>query len=269
MTKIINYNDIKKEFDENKRNKKIEEELKRQAQDLFQQALYERNIFLAIKYANDAYELYPERYEYKTYAISLIKDSEIKLQEYQELYDEISRYIDTYDQSESLMQIYSFEERNKRRFKQLKYNLACAMIENKLYEKAYALLKDLISEDVYFKSKHLIMNIYLKENKYQEVLDLCNDEENHSLIYLIPLSYAYLKLHKYKNFVAVIKEINILNEHFQNSFLKLQKARLKNINKYHFAGIDEIYYSFKYFYEMYREDLEYVNEVSKIIDLEE
>ena len=268
MAKIINYSDIKKEFDANKRNKKIDEDLKRQAQDLFQQALYEKESILAIKNANDAYELYPERYEYKTYAISLIKESDIKLQEYQDLYDEINHYIYSYDANESIMQIYSHEERNKKRFKQLKYNLACAMLENKLYEKAYDLLKDLIDENVHFKSKHLIMNIYLQQNKYQEVLDLYNDEENHSLIYLIPLSYAYLKLHKYKKFVSIIKEIDTLNEHFKDSFLKLQKARLKNINKYHFSCLDEVYYSFKYFYDFYKDDKEFVNEISKIIDLE-
>ena len=90
----------------------------------------------------------------------------------------------------------------------------------------------------------------------------------HSLIYLIPLSYAYLKLHKYKKFVSIIKEIDTLNEHFKDSFLKLQKTRLKNINKYHFSCLDEVYYSFKYFYDFYKDDKEFVNEISKIIDLE-
>ena len=50
MAKIINYSDIKKEFDANKRNKKIDEDLKRQAQDLFQQALYEKESFFGRRF---------------------------------------------------------------------------------------------------------------------------------------------------------------------------------------------------------------------------
>lgn len=266
MKDIINFNDIKKEYDVSKKNQKIDEDLKRQAKQLFEEALYSKiSKEKAYNKALDAYELYPSNYEYKTYAISLINNAFERMMEYEYLYKEINQYIDSYCIEESIIQIYSIEERNSTRYKDLKYALACSYIENHRYREALQLLNE-FDDNVTYKTKHLIMNIHLVFGDYKECVDLYDNDR--SIIYLIPLSYAYLKLHKYKLFVEVIKEIQELNDNFKLLLFNLNVNRLKKIKKYHYTHESEIYYSFKYFYSMYKNDKEYVNEINKVFDLE-
>ena len=97
---------------------------------------------------------------------------------------------------------------------------------------------------------------YYNINRYEDVSSF------------IPLSFAYLKLDKYKEFVDLIKKINIINPNFKEVLNNANENRLENCSNenYKIADSSEIYYAFKYFYKLYYLNQEYLKAVNNILD---
>lgn len=265
MKNIIQFNKLKEEYDNKKEYEKASHDLDYEARCLFDSALYTKSNEKAIKLATDAYELRPDSYEYKTYAISKM-DDEIRLFEYEKLFNEVNHKIDVSLDKDTIYKTYNKFEKNSKRYIELEYLYALEKIRNKDYNCIDLLsdIKDKYSE-YKFKCKHLIMNIYLILKDYKSCIEQYNKNSDENAIILIPLSYAYLKMKDYKNFVYTVQEIDKLNRHFKKIIIEGNEKKILKCNqRYLYGSKYEIYFGLKEFYELYLNDLEYVNEIKNL-----
>lgn len=268
-SKIISFKYLVKKYNNEQNDAKEERKLKVEAAYLFNKALREKDNNLAYEYANSAYEIDQSKYEYKVYAISKLNDENTKLEEYRVLYDEINNLISAFTLNDAILKIYDESEYDKKRYCDLQYNYAISLIYAKEYKEAYCLLEKLKNSksNYRFKVKHLLLNILLIENSYHKVLDLYDYEKDESILTLIPLAYAYLKLNKYKEFVDTIRRISYINPYFVKIIEQgIDENKVKYAKEtYEIASLEEVHFAFKYFLFIYQNDSEYFLKIRAIL----
>ena len=270
--KIISFKELEKEYKNAIKEEKEERKLNIEASYIFHKALKEKDKEKAYELASSAYEINQSKYEYMVYAISKLDDKNRRMREYKALYEEINSLIDAFTLEDALLKIYDESEYNKKRYCDLQYNLAISLIKCEKYQEAYELLEKLLNSksNYRFKVKYLMLNILLIKKDYQLVIDLYNEEKDCSVLILFPLSYAYLKLNKYKEFVGSIRLISHINPKFSdfiNEKLKnINEVEMENIISYDIASIEEIYFALKEFLFLYVNDSEYFKKVKTILD---
>ena len=266
--KVISFNELAKQYKNECRDAQEERKLNIEASYLFHKALKEEDNMKAYDLASNAYEIDQSKYEYKVYAISKLEDKNRRQEEYKALYEEINNLINAFTK-DALLKIYDESEYDKNRYCDLEYHYATCLIECAKYSDAYKLLFRLLnSKNNYrFKVKHLLLNIKIIENDYQGILDLYDYQKDDSILILIPLSFAYLKLNKYKEFVDTIRHINYLNPNFSTFFTKeINEIDVKNApSSYEIASTEELYNAFKYFLFIYKSDSEYLKKIKTIL----
>ena len=268
-SKIISFKDLEKKYKNEQNDDKEERKLKVEANYIFNKALREKDSNLAYEYANNAYEIDQSKYEYRVYAISKLDDENRKLREYQALYEEINNLISAFTANDAILKIYDESEYDKKRYCDLQYNFATTLIKCKKYQEAYEILEKLHKSktNYRFKVKHLLLNILITESSYHKVLDLYNHEKDDSVLTLIPLSFAYLKLNKYKEFVDTIRHIGYINPKFI-SFIKkeIDEDGITSAKEtYEIASLEEVYFAFKYFLFVYINDSDYFKKIKAIL----
>lgn len=246
-------NELKKEvFD-----KRLEHNIERLAREKFDEARFDSDNNSSYLKAMEAYELCPNDYQYKTYAISKIKDSLLRESEYKSLIDTIDEEIK--NSLEGMFCFFEINEVYSFRYKDLKYKYIICLIINKKYEIAYLHLLEFIKKYSYldFKVLHLLLNLCILLNKDNELLEeynLIDGKEN--ILYKLPYLYCLYKNRKYHDAESEMCKISKLNTYLFALILELENENVINAIKkshfrYHIGSKEEALFCLKYFYGIY------------------
>lgn len=239
---------------------KVNEDLKRMAQELFSQALFMSDKNNAYNKAIEAYEIFPSEYQYKTFAISKLSSVDEKEYEFKNLIDEIEKNI--MNSLEGLFEFYGYDEIYSQRFKELKYKYIITLIINKKYQDA---LKELLSFNerysyLEFKTKHLVLNLCLALGKKEMFISEYNSiSGRENILYLLPFSLLLFKNNQIEASQKEINRINKLNHHLKDIMVKLDDIDVKKeieccSSRYYMTTKEEVLFSLKYFDEYYNDE---------------
>lgn len=262
--KQVDYIISKEEFQKlkNKINKEkidllIERNIEILAREKFDEARYSSDINESYHKALEAYEIYPNNYEYKTYAISQLLNSLEKEEEYLKLINTVNNEI--LNSKEGLFQFYDENEVYSYRYKDLKYKYCCTLIINNKYDKAFEELKKFNKEYSYidFKVKHLILNLAIILGKKDDFLNEYNAiDGKKSVLFMLPLCYVFYKFGNYKDALDELKRINRINKYLLDIIINIEDEKLqKEINysksKFYITTREEALFCLKYFINLY------------------
>lgn len=239
---------------------KIDRSLERIASEKFAEAIYEKDINRSYALALEAYELNPDEYSYKVYAISKIENSNEREIMFFDLINDIKKKIN--DSRDGLFYFYDTSEFYKKRYKDLLYKYIICLIENRKYDDALIQLNrfDSIYYHFEYKVKHLIMNILLYKNEFKLFYDeikMIEDEEN--LLYYLPRAYYLYKQGEIDESIKIINKAISINNYLIDIFRNLNDdCLIEKINKskerYKLRSKEEALFCFKYFYFIYIDD---------------
>lgn len=240
--------------------KKLENNLERLAREKFDEARFSHDSNLAYSKAIEAYDLFPNNYQYKTYAISKLSDSLLREVEYKKLIDTVDEEIN--NSVEGMFNFFEINEVYSYRYKSLKYKYIVALIVNRKYENAYFHLLKFIQRYSYidFKVEHLLLNLCILLNKHSEFIkeyNLIEGKEN--IIYKLPYLYVLYKNANYNAAEDEICRIKRLNNYLFDLILNLEDEciikEIKNSQyRYHIGSKEEALFCLKYFYEIYKDE---------------
>jgi len=259
--KVIDFNSLKKEYQERELENKEVLKNERQAEEYFQKAKSSEDNEVKYELAHTAFILCPYKYYYEVYAVLFLKKDQ-KLEALKRIYNYINNGI------ENKNPYFKEDEKKSAKYGYFLYTYACSLIEYRYLDEALKLLLELEDNYYRFKAIHLILNIYAYQNEFKKLIEYYNINRYEDVSSFIPLSFAYLKLDKYKEFVDLIKKINIINPNFKEVLNSANENRLENCSNetYKIADSSEIYYAFKYFYKLYYLNQEYLKAVNNILD---
>lgn len=244
---------------------KFDDSLERMALEKFSEALYTKDRKKSYLLAIEAYELNPLEYNYKVYAISKLDDNLEKEKLYLDLIDSINKDINNGETS--LYNFYNKDEIYKKRYKALVYNYIICLLINKKYILA---LDELIKFDsIYshydYKVRHLILNLFIVLNKYEEINKyfILNEKEECILNYL-PMAYYLYKNGETEKSIDYLKRIIRNNKYFYEILINLDKNEYieeikKSKERYKLRSREEALFCFKYFYFIYSTDSDFIN----------
>ncbi len=256
--KIISFKTLEKEYKDILNDDKETKKNERIAEEYFLKAKESDDNSTKYELAHTAFTLCPYRYHYEVYAVLFLK-KEQKLEALKRIYNYVNNENNPY---------FKDDEQTKARYGYFIYTYACTLLDYKYTDEALELLTSIIDNYYRFKAVHLILNIYIYQSDYQEATTFYEANAYEEVASFIPISYAYLKLNKYKEFVYLIKKIQTINPHFLGILNEANEYRLENCSNdnYKIADSSEIYYAFKYFYNIYHLDQEYLKAVNNILN---
>lgn len=238
----------------------IERNIEMQAKEIFDEARFSSDKNEAYEKALDAYDLSPNNYQYKTYAISLVNDNLLKEKEYFELISTVNSEI--MNSNEGLYKFFDEKEIYSYRYKDLKYKYCCVLIENNKYEKAFFDLKEFnkLYSYIDFKVKHLILNLAIALDKKEDFLNQYHTiDGKENILYKLPFCYVLYKTGNYKDALIELKRINHLNHYLLDVILNLNDEKIKkeisfSKSKYYIGTREEALFSLKYFTSLYLDE---------------
>lgn len=258
-----------KDKDKIDKDKKIDKNLKRMADELYSEAKFLSDPKKSYEKAMEAYEIYPLDYQFKSFAISKLIDNEEKEIEYKKLIDEIEKSI--VDSMEGLFIFYEENEIYSERFKNLKFKYIITLIKNKKDQEA---LQELILFNTRysyldFKTKHLVLNLCLilwKKELFVSEYNSIIGKEN--ILYKLPFSFLLFKNNQEEKSKDEIIRINQLNHYICDLIISLDNEDIKKevrdcSPRFRISSREEALYSLKYFIDLYN-DVEFKNFVKEI-----
>ena len=265
--KQVDYIISKEEFHKlkNKINKEkldllLERNIEMLARETFDEARYSSDKEESYSKALEAYEIYPNNYEYKTYAISQMLDSVEKEEEYLKLINTVNDEI--LNSKEGLFQFYDENEVYSYRYKDLKYKYYCTLIINNKYEKAFEELKRFNKEYSYidFKVKHLILNLAIILDKKDDFLNEYNSiDGKESILFKLPLCYVFYKVGNYKDALDELKGIKRINKYLIDIIISIEDERIqeeikRSKSRFYVTTREEALFCLKYFINIYSDN---------------
>ncbi len=251
---------LKNKINKEKLDLLIERNIEMLAREKFDEARYSSDKKESYSKALEAYEIYPNNYEYKTYAVSQLLDSLQKEEEYLKLINTVNNEI--LNSKEGLFNFFDEDEIYSYRYKDLKYKYCCTLIINNKYEKAFEELKQFNKKYSYidFKVKHLILNLAIILNKKDDFLNEYNSiDGKESILFKLPLCYVFYKVGNYSDALYELKGINRINKYLIDIIINIEDKKLQeeikySKSKFYVTTREEALFCLKYFINLYSDN---------------